>query len=188
MEKIKEIFNFDNIGGKIKGFFNPKWKARKERQADRFANAAANSLSKTKDGEMFYNDYGGYTDLEGNIYSNRLNSLSTRYKPSNDKDDMPYKIQHNNFTYDRQGNNHHYHKGHGDIYNTSYDVNDRENLRALAGDNYDKRSDINTQMAQTSMLNNRYRDGSRAVKNNGGTGIAGARKREQDYLNRRNKK
>lgn len=90
----------DSFGGKVKGFFNPKWKQRKDRQLDKFAKAAT-----TRDSEPYLMKNDEYGD--GDASYNKQNAIHDRdyFNNTYTKDkNNPFQIRRNQYNDSGFGN------------------------------------------------------------------------------------
>lgn len=148
----------DSFGGKVKGFFNPEWKKRKQRQLKKFADQATgnpfNRYSSTEGGE---NNYGrssyNLNDTDG-YWSHDF--ISNRYNPDLSDKDHPFVMQRSQGRFDKDGN---YASGlrDDDVYSTKdmYNIanNDRKSINRAS----------NVTLGN-SELNNNFRRGRDAAK------------------------
>ena len=91
----------DSFGGKVKGFFNPKWQQRKERQLNKFAKAATTRDSKPY---LMKNDEYGDGDASYNKQNARHDRDYFNNTYTKDKNN-PFQIRRNQ--YDDSGFGHH---------------------------------------------------------------------------------
>lgn len=88
----------DSFGGKIKGFFNPKWKARKQRQVDKFSRQSTGQnfgydKSSTNGGD---NNLGRSTYHQTSYNDPEANYFSNDFRPDSDSEN-PYQITRHHF-------------------------------------------------------------------------------------------
>lgn len=140
----------DSFGGKVKGFFNPKWKQRKDRQLSKFAKAAT-----TNDSEPYMMKNDEYGD--GAASYNKQNARYDRdyFKNTYTKDkNNPFQIRRNQ--YDDAGLGNHT-KGMSD--GEYYEGSEMHDIDSQHGYNDDK----SKVRFVNSRLNNAFRTGRNAA-------------------------
>lgn len=155
----------NTLGGKLKGFFNPKWKKRKQRQMNNFAQQATstpNSYSRTKGSE---NNGGtnvahelGYGNGQGPVYNFVDNKFNAKNK------EKPFEIQRN--VYQKNSDNSYTNfKSNGEVV-SNQDVRNKSN-EFFNDKLYDKSDQWQNVADANTMLNHAFNDGVNAVKRKG---------------------
>lgn len=158
-----------SFGGRLKGLFNPKWKARKQRQMKDFANQATgnnnNPHSSTNDGE---NNYGrnkmimpahNYNDEDNGIIDYVANDFNKNNKKS------PFELKRNTYAVSnvRDGKEFIGLSPNGETF-TPNDLEDRQKF------NFKRNPEMRKQFLDTvkgnSQLNNAFKQGKKARKKN----------------------
>ena len=161
----------NGFGGKIKGLFNPKWKARKERQMRKFANQATGDgytygNSSTKGGD---NNYGRNTvNMSGNDYTyehgGTRDYLENNFNAKNKEN--PFEMQRSQRYVEPKFNGSSKPLSHnGEVYSRK-DVRDMRDYYGQNNQNYDhdKFNEFNDVMHGNGQLNRAFQQGQEARK------------------------
>ena len=163
----------NSFGGKLKGMFNPNWKARKERQMRKFANQATGDgyqygNSSTKGGD---NNYGRKTvNMSGNDYTyehgGTRDYIENNFNAKNKEN--PFEMQRSQRYVEPKANGSRPLSHNGEVYSRK-DVADMRNYYGQDDKNFDhdKYNEYDDVMHGNGQLNRAFQQGQQSRK--GGT-------------------
>ena len=158
----------NSFGGRLKGFFNPKWKQRKERQMKLFGNQAVRDNfgyenSSTKGGE---NNNGGKNALLPGNGGNVTNAITNEFNPNNTK--SPYELTKNHYqavkSPNKVTNDIQFLSGHGSKFSRKDVNNMADTYSAGLKRNWNKWDEFNNVSTGNADLNKAFKLGQNARK------------------------